>query len=323
MNGGFGQQLGSALWSALGTLGWLLAASYVTAVLTRFIDPAAGGRRSVRALVQPLVEGSRLLATRRAPLARPDDALFRSAPALAFVVVVLAAWTVPLSPGMRGGDTAVALFLFIVLLGPFVIALANAGWGANGKYGLVGSMRAAAHLVSYEVLLGFAILGPAMAAESLSLVRIVEAQRAGWYVLWQPLGFVLYLASALFTIYRRPFDLPMAGSELAGGVLEEYAGTPLLLFRVALHGLLFLVSAVGAALYLGGWHGPPLIGSLLPGVVWMLLKTLAIVSVLLLVSRRTPRLRVDQMLVFAWKVLLPVAFVNLAAVGILMLYVVR
>lgn len=305
----------SAVMSALGTLAWLIAAAYGVALLERLIAPADGARAGARAFVQPAASAVRLLRARRTTPPRPDGALFGSAPVVALATVALVAFTIPLSPSATAASTPVSLFAFLVLLGPIAVALANGGWGANGAYGLVGSLRAAAHLVSYEVMLGFAILGPAMAAQSLSFAAIARAQHALWYIIWQPLGFVLFLASAFFTIYRRPFDLPMAGSELAGGVLAEYSGSALLLWRLALDGLLFLVGAAGALLYLGGWSGPPV----LPGAAWLILKSYAIVALLLAIGRRVPRLRVDEMLVFSWKILLPVAFVNLALVGTLIL----
>ena len=303
--------------AALFTLGWLTVGGYGVAVLERWILSARAGVRGGRILLQPLASAARLLRAADHLPARPDAALFRSAPLVAIAAVTFAAWAVPFGSA-PAGDTPVGLFLFIVLLGPFAVALANAGWGTNAKYGLVASMRAISHLVAYEVVLGFAILGPVMAAESLSLVRIVEAQEHLWFVAWQPLGLVLYLASALFTIYRQPFDTPVA-DELAGGALAEYGGARLLLFRAALAVLLFLVAAVGAAIYLGGGHGPPGVGPLLPASVWMLLKSYALVALLLWVGRRTPRFGHDQMLRFSWKIVLPVAFVNLAVTGILIL----
>ena len=304
--------------AALVTLGWVLAGGYGVAVLERWIAPADAGRASGRALLQPLASAARLLRAADHLPARPDDALFRSAPFVAVATMALAAAVVPLGSRPAGSGAPVGLFLFVVLLGPFAVALANAGWGTNAKYGLVASMRAISHLVAYEVVLGFAILGPVMAAESLSLDRIVDAQERLWYVAWQPLGLLLYLASALFTIYRLPFDTPVADA-LAGGALAEYAGARLLLFRAALAALLFLVSAVGAAIYLGGGHGPPGVGPLLPASVWMLLKSYVVAALLLWIGRRTPRFGHDQMLRFSWKVVLPVAFVNLAVTGILIL----
>lgn len=304
--------------AAMYTLGWLALGGYGVAVLDRWISPAGAGTSSVRALVQPLASAARLLREPDHLPLRPDSALFRSAPLVGVGTVALAAWAIPWGPRSVAG-TPVGLFFFVVLLGPFAVALANAGWGTNGKYGVIASMRAASHLVAYEVLMGFAILGPVMAAESLSLLRIVEAQEQLWFVAWQPLGLALYLTSGLFAVYRRPFDTPVAGSELYGGSLAEYGGARLLVFRSALAMLLFIMAAVGAVIYLGGWQGPPGLGPFLPGAAWMLLKSYALVALLLWVGRRMPRFGHDQMLAFSWKIGLPLAFVNLAITGILIL----
>ena len=162
--------------------------------------------------------------------------------------------------------------------------------------------------------LGFAAIGPAMAAASLSTVRIVEAQATLWYGVWQPLGLAIYVVATLFMTYRRPFDIPQAGGELEGGVLAEYTGPRLLLFNIALNALFLLLSAMGVVLFFGGWHGP-----LLPGPAWFLIKSWALTTLLLWAGRFLPRLRHDQMLSLAWKVLLPASLINVALVGIIML----
>jgi NADH-quinone oxidoreductase subunit H len=235
---------------------------------------------------------------------------------VALVTVRLGALVIPLGPGLVGFDTSIGVFYFIVALGPFVIAMMNAGWGQNTKAGLLGAFRAAPHLISYEVPLGFAVIGPVMAAESLSTVRIVEAQGSLWYAAWQPLGVAIYLVSALFMTYQRPFDIPQAGSELTGGVLAEYSGPRLLLFRLALNAIFALLMALGVVVFLGGWQGP-----VLPGPVWFLLKALSLAALALWAVRFVPRLRHDQMLALAWKILLPASLVNVALVGILILFI--
>lgn len=318
------QYIAALVGGAATTLLWLATAAYGTAVLERFIaTPSRSQRRARRAalaLVQPLAAATTLLRARAPVPSRPDAALFHSAPFVALGAVALAAWVVPFGPDRVGGDSAVGVFFFLALLAPVVVALANAGWSTNGKFGVVASFRAIAHIVAYEVVLGFALLGPAMAAESLSVVRIIEAQHALWNVVWQPLGLVLYLASVMMAAYRVPFDTPFAGGELAGGVLGEYGGARLLVFRAVLAALLFLVAAVGAAVYLGGWHGPKILGWCPPEPVWMLVKSYALVAVILWVGQLVPRVGHEQMLAFAWKVVLPVSFVNLTLVGVLMLW---
>ena len=294
------------------TLLVLLVAVYGVAVLEGLF--AFGVRRWTTALVVPFARAATRLS--REPLlpTGADRLLFTTAPLVALAVVSLAALVVSLSPSLQAFDPSIGLFYFLVCLGPFAVALMNAGWGANGKLGLFGTFRAAAHLLSYEVPFGFAAIGPAMAAESLSTRQIVEAQAGVWFIVWQPLGFAIYLIAALMMSFRRPFDLPQAGSELGGGVLGEYSGGRLLVFRIALDALFVLVAAMGTLLFLGGWHGP-----LLPGPVWFVAKTVLLCAALLTIGRALPRLRHDQMLTIAWKVLLPASLLNVALVGIAML----
>lgn len=274
---------------------------------------ATGAPLSARPFAWPVARLGRLLGKEDVVPARADGGLFWSAPAIAAAVVLLAAGLIPLGRGVVAADPTIGLFFFIVLMAPFVIALMNVGWGANSKYGVVGAMRAAAHVVAYEVPFGFAAIGAPMAAESLSFVRIVDQQAAVWYGVWQPLGLAIYLASAAIITYRPPFDLPHA-ADLGGGVLADVSGLRYALLRGAMLALWTTVAAAGAVLFLGGWQGP-----LLPGPVWMVLKSGGLMFVMSWLGYRLPRQRVDQMLAFSWKVLLPASLVNIALVGVLIL----
>jgi NADH:ubiquinone oxidoreductase subunit H len=170
----------------------LFLGAYSVSVLERLID--LGLRHFGTAVISPLSTTVALLRQEDLEPRGADRLLFRSAPLVALAAVALAALVIPLGPGLQGFDPAIGLFYFIVVLGPFVIAMMNAGWGQNAKEGLFGSFRAAAHLLSYEVPLGFAAIGPAMAAESLSTVRIIEAQAGLWYAVWDhtPLSYGNY-----------------------------------------------------------------------------------------------------------------------------------
>ena len=302
----------NSLLIVLGVLGGLLAGAYGVAALQRLLD--LGPRRVGTALVLPLTTAFSLLRQTDLTPRAADGWLFHSAPLVALTTAALAALVIPLGPDLLGFDPAIGLFYFVIVFGPFIVAVMNAGWGQNSKAGLFGTFRAAAHLLAYEVPFGFAVIGPVMAAGSLQVSRVVAAQSGLWYAVWQPLGLALYLVSALFLTFRHPFDIPQAGSELGGGVLGEYSGPRLLLFRLALDGLFGVVMAMGVVLFFGGWQGP-----WLPPAVWMVLKTGALAAAVLWATRFVPRLRQDQMLSLAWKVLLPAALLNVALVGILAL----
>lgn len=304
----------SAFAPAGATLLALIVGVYLLSVLEHLF--AVGPRRWSLALLTPLADGAALL--RREDVVPPhaDGFLFRSAPVIALATVGLAALVIPVGQGAIGFDPGIGLFYFIVLLSPFIIAVMNAGWSQNAKVGLFASFRAAAHLISYEVPLGFAAIGAPMAAQSLALGPIVAAQSRLWFVVWQPLGLIIYLAAALFVCYYHPFDDALAGSELEGGALAEYTGPRLLLFTLARKGMFLLLMAMAVALFFGGWQGP-----VLPGPLWFALKTFLLSALVLALSRFAPRLRHDQMLAFCWKVLVPASLLNIALVGVLTLII--
>lgn len=304
----------SVLFATLAVFGALLLGAYLIAVLDRLV--ASGPRNVGLAVAGPLVDSANLLSEQQLTPRAPDGLLFRSSPLIALIVVALGALIIPLGPGLVAFDPAVGLFYFIAVSGPFTVAMANAGWSQNSKVGLFGTFRAAAYLISTEVPIGFAAIGPVMAAESLSTVRIVEAQSNLWYVVWQPLGLAIYLVTALIMTFRHPFDSAPAGSELEGGVLAEYTGARLLLFKLALNGFFVVLMALAVVLFFGGWQGP-----LLPGPAWFAIKTFALAALVLWASRFFPRLRHDQMLTLAWKILLPAALINIILVGILALFI--
>ncbi len=304
----------NVLLTALVVLLVLLIGTYCVAVIEYVLR--LGLRQFGVALTLPLANTLMLLRQEDLVPRGADFFLFRSAPFIALVVVALVALVLPLGPHLVGFDPSIGLFYFIVLLSPFVVAIMNAGWSQNSKEGLFATFRAAAYLISYEVPIGFAAIGPVMAAQSLSTQRIIEAQAGLWFVVWQPLGLLIYLFAALFVSFRHPFDTALAGSELEGGAFAEYSGARLLLFKIALDALFLLVMAMGVVLFFGGWQGP-----LLPGPMWFVLKTFALSVLVLWLARFLPRLRHDQILTLSWKILLPASLFNITLVGILTLIV--
>lgn len=247
--------------------------------------------------------------------ARPDPLLYRTAPLVALVGVAWAAVIVPFGPRLVGADLGIGVFYFIVVIDFVVLAVALGGWGANAPHAVEACYRMVAQLIAYVVPLGLAIIGPLMMARSLSTVAIVEAQAdAGLpYLVAQPLGFALYVVTGLMQSYRAPFLEPFADG-IEHGVLGFYAGWKAVLWRTALSGLLFVVAAMGAVLFLAGYAGP-----FLPGPVWMLLKTLALVALMLWAGRRVRPRSTAEMLALSWKILIPLGLLNVLIVGALIL----
>ena len=303
-------------WSGLLLVGAMaLTGAYLSAAISGWLAAWDGLRPRwdliPAATMAPVFGAVRQLRRPSRRLEKSDTLLWVTAPSIAALSVTLSFAVIPLAQSLIATDLSLGLFYFVVILGPLMVALMNAGWGTNGKLGVLVAFRACAHIVAYEVTFGFAVIGPAMMAQSLSTVQIVEAQSRVWFALLQPGSFALFLASALFVTYRYPFDLPFAGDELAGGALREYSGVQKGLVEFARHALLAATAAIGAITFLGGWLGP-----VLPGPVWVVLKTVLLILLLSAGPLLVPRLRQDQMLAFSWKILVPFALGNILLVAL-------
>lgn len=297
------------LQGALAAIGVLVAGALGTAL----IEPRLIPEGAEKGPATPARLRERLRPGRR------DPWMYAAGPVVAFFGVCLAAVVLPFGPALVARDLGIGLFYFIVVVDFVVLGIALGGWGANTPHAVEACYRAVAQLIAYVVPLGLAILGPIMMARSLSTVDIVEAQRAAglWYVVAQPLGFALYLVTGLMQVYRAPFLEPFA-ARIEGGVLGVFGGPGALLWRLALSGVLFVVAAMGAVLFLGGYAGPL---DLAPawGPLWMALKTLAVMVAMLWLGRRIPLLGTAEMLALSWKLLIPVGLVNALLVGGLIL----
>jgi NADH-quinone oxidoreductase subunit H len=242
-----------------------------------------------------------------------DRWLLPAAPVVALGGVALGMVIVPFGNGLIGRDLGIGVFYFIVVIDFVVLGVAVGGWGANTSGAIDACYRIVAQLVAYVVPLGLAYVGVIMMARSLSTVSIVTAQSSLWFIALQPIGFALYLITGLMQSYRAPFLEPFAAS-IRGGVLGTSGGWSATLWRIALSGVLFLVAAMGAVLYFGGPNGP-----WLPGWAWMLLKTFALMALMLWLGRRARPLSTAQMLALSWKFLTPLGLLNVLLVGGLIL----
>lgn len=242
-------------------------------------------------------------------LPNADRWLLPAGPIVALAGVALGMVVVPFGPGLIGRDLGIGVFYFIVVIDFVVLGVALSGWGANTSESVDSCYRMIAQLVAYVVPLGLAYVGVIMMARSLSTVAIVNAQSSLWFVTLQPVGFVLYLITGLMQSYRAPFLEPFAAS-IGGGVLGVSGGWSAALWQTVLSGILFLVAAMGAVLYLGGPTGP-----WLPGWIWMLLKTFGLMALMLWLGQRARPRSTAEMLALSWKVLIPVGLLNVLLVG--------
>lgn len=263
-------------------------------------------------LVQTIADAFKLLIKEDIIPARADRWLFVLAPFFVFVPALIVYAVLPFGSGLVAADLNIAI-LFIVAAGSVpVIGLMMAGWGSNNKWSLLGALRSAAQMISYEVPLVLAVMAVVLWAGTLSTVGIVEAQARLWYIAHPPLtlAFLIYLIAAVAEVNRTPFDIPEAESELVAGFHTEYSGMRFAFFFLAEYAHLFFIAGLGATLFLGGWTGP-----LLPGWVWFLIKSYALVLVIMWLRWTVPRVRVDQLMNFSWKVLLPIALLDLMVVA--------
>jgi len=243
-----------------------------------------------------------------------DKPVFILAPAIIFVTVLMSFAVLPVAPGIIVADLNVGLLFFLAMSSLGVYSVVLAGWSSDNKYALLGGMRAAAQMLSYEVFMGLSLMGVVTLAGSFSLPAIVEAQRHLWFVIPQLPGFVLFLIAGLAETRRIPFDLSEAESELVAGYHSEYSGMKFGMFFVGEYMGITLISAMISVLFFGGWLGP-----VLPGLVWILIKTFFFISFFVLLRAALPRPRFDQLMSMSWKVLLPLALINVLLAGAVVL----
>jgi NADH-quinone oxidoreductase subunit H len=202
-----------------------------------------------------------------------------------------------------------------------VLAILAGGWAANNKYALLGAIRSVAQNVAYEIPLLLAVMSIVLMVHSMRFADIVRAQERVWFIFLQPVAGLIYLICATAETNRAPFDIPEAESELVAGFHTEYSGMRFGLFFLAEYTNMFIVSAVATSLFFGGWHGPFGFSLGLPGVVWFLIKTYILIFVIMWVRWTFPRLRFDQLMNFSWKVMIPLALVNLVITAAVLKFV--
>jgi NADH-quinone oxidoreductase subunit H len=270
-------------------------------------------------LLQPLADIIKLAGKQFFRPAAAVPALFAIAPALVIFSGIVTLAIIPFGDvkdgvGFYGIDVSIGVLYFFAFSSIAFYGLLLAGWSSGSKYSFLGAMRSAAQLISYEIAMGLSLLGAIMMAGSLSLVSIVEAQDEIWYIVPQLVGFLIFMVAGFAETNRAPFDLPEADAELVQGYQTEYGGTRFGSFLLAEYLEMFVVSGIAAAFFLGGWMGPG------PGwldPIWMLAKIMTLIVVFIWVRATLPRLRYDQLMSLGWKVLLPLATLNVLVTAIL------
>ncbi len=270
-------------------------------------------------LLQPIADMGKLVGKQ---VFRPDNSvgfLYAIAPALVVISGIVTLAIIPFGNvqdgiGLYGIDVSIGVLYFFAFSSFAFYGLLLAGWSSGSKYSFLGAMRSAAQLISYEVSMGLALLGAVMMAGSLSMTSIVDAQGEVWYIVPQIAGFLIFLVAGFAETNRSPFDLPEADAELVQGFMTEYGGMRFGSYLLAEYLEMFVVSGIAVTFFLGGWMGPG------PGwldPVWMVVKILCLIFIFIWVRATLPRVRYDQLMSLGWKVLLPLATLNVLVTAIL------
>lgn len=244
-----------------------------------------------------------------------DKKVFILAPTIIMMTILMSFSMIPFAPGIVIADLNIGLLFVLAMssLGAYTIILA--GWSSNNKYSLLGGVRGAAQMISYEVFMGLSLMGVVIQTGSFNMTDIVNAQKGMWFVVPQFIGFVIFLIAGVAETHRLPFDLPEAESELVAGYHSEYSGMKFGMFFVGEYLGITLVSCLITILFFGGWLGP----SVLPPIVWFLIKMFAFILFFILLRATMARPRYDQLMSYGWKLLLPLALLNVLVTGAIVL----
>ena len=314
------------IWIIVGLFAMFTCLSIVVLSL-RWLERKVLGRLQLRlgptrtgpmGLMQPIADALKLILKEDIVPASSEKALFWVAP----VIVVISAFMIWVT--IPGTQTAViqnldlGLFYIIAFSVIGILGLVLAGWGSANKYGTLGGLRAAAQLISYEIPIIMVAISVAMLAQSLDLREIVDGQNDYIYVFVQPLGLVLFFIAGLAEVGRTPFDIYFAESEIVGGPFVEYSGAHWSVFFLAEYINTFAIAALMVILFLGGWSGPVLSGNW--EIIWFLGKVYVVIMVIFWVRGTFPRLRIDQLMAFAWKVMVPMSFLSVVMTAVYQFY---
>ncbi|MEI6766319.1 MAG: NADH-quinone oxidoreductase subunit NuoH [Bacteroidota bacterium] len=245
-----------------------------------------------------------------------DKAVFVIAPGILIISILLTFAIIPFGPNFYILDSNIGLLFFLGNSSLGVYSLVLGGWASNNKYSLLGAMRGSAQMLTYEVFMGLSLMGVVMMADSFNLRMIVEAQRGCWFVVPQFIGFVIFFIAGLAETHRTPFDIPEADGELIAGYHSEYSGMKFGMFFVGEYMGVTLISTLIVTLFFGGYLGP----AFLPPVFWFFLKTAFFICLFILIRASLPRPRYDQLMSVGWKLLLPLALLNILVTGAVLLF---
>ena len=301
------------------TIGFAYVTWFERRVLARFQVRIGPNRAGKQGLLQPVADALKLIFKEELVPEKADKLIFIMAPVLTMIPALIITAVVPWGPSITLFGKTFTLSVADINLGALYIltvtsisiyGITLAGWSSNNKYATLGGLRATAQMISYELALGLAFVGPILLAGSMSITDIVNAQKDMWYIVYQPLGALIYFIAAVAEINRAPFDMPEAEQELTAGYHTEYSGMKFALFFMAEYIKMIAISMIGASLFLGGFQGPFLDKAPWLGPIWLFVKVVALLFILVWIRATLPRIRYDRLMAFGWKLLFPLALLN-------------
>jgi len=264
-------------------------------------------------ILQTLIDAVKLLGKEMVTPGATDKLIFFLAPIIVVAPAFVGFVPIPFSPMMQVKDVNVGILLIFAFSSISVISILMAGWSSNNKYALIGAVRSVAQNVAYEIPLLLSTMSVIIMTNTYKMGEIVQAQSSVWFIFLQPIAAIIFFVATTAETNRAPFDLVEAESELVSGFHTEYTGMRFSLFFLAEYTNMVIAAAMFTVLFLGGWHGP-----LFPGMIWFLIKTYFLIFVVMWARWTYPRIRFDQLMNFAWKVLIPFALVNLLITAIVL-----
>ncbi len=298
--------------------------------LARFQSRYGPNRAGPVGLLQPVADGVKLIFKEELIPAKADKLIFILAPIITAIPAWILLGVVPFGTSITlfgrqidlsiAGNVNTGILYISAIASISVYGIVLAGWSSNNKYATMGGIRSTAQMISYELALGLSFVGPILLAGSMSLGDIVKAQQHVWFIVFQPIGFVIFILAVMAEINRSPFDMPEAEQELTAGYHTEYSGMKFALFMLTEYTKMIVVSVIAATLFLGGYLGPFVDRLPILGPVYLFIKTFILLYFIIWVRATTPRFRYDKLMAFGWKIMLPVALLNAFLTAVLVIF---
>jgi len=320
----------SAILLLFSVAGFAYLTLYERRALARIQVRIGPNRAGPNGILQPVADGVKLIFKEEFIPAAADKPLFILAPVITVMPALLIWAVIPWGSSITLFGRTINLYLTDVNVATLyltavtsiaVYGIVLAGWSSNNKYALLGGLRSSAQMISYELALGLSFIGPMLIASSMSLVDIVEAQKQVWFVFYQPLGALIYMIAGLAEINRAPFDMPEAEQELTAGYHTEYSGMKFAVFFMAEYVKMIAISAIAATLFFGGYRGPFVDIYPILGPIYLFIKIIILLFGIIWVRATLPRFRYDRLMAFGWKILLPLALLNVVVTAIVLVLI--